>query len=360
MINVKQNGAAVLALLAIALIVFTGYFISTLSINQQRIQRVQKNVHALAKAKEALLGYALSQTPPGILPCPDQDGDGQADIGGTGCAVQRGFLPIQTLNLGPLRDTSGARLWYAVELAYTEAASGIALNASLRPSLRVNGSRIVAAVILAPGPVLGNQSRTNNNAREYLEEDNADADTTRYIVNKSDDNNDDLLALPISEFWSLMEKRVLRSAADALNAYRNTVNCGDYPFAANRSAPFDSQAALEIGTLPIGVALPSGSATGCPTAITLPLWLTTHWSGELHYALCGPSGSQCLTVTGDINRQGNALLISPGAAISTQIRPSSMLSEYFEAENNDSDFDFVYYTLGHHNATFNDTLYLFD
>ncbi len=354
----SQHGAAVLAILAMVIIVFTSAFITGVSLNKQQVIQKQVNAIKLGKAKDALLGYALSQSPPGLLPCSDTDGDGESDTAGGSCTAQLGFFPYKTLKLDALRDTSGSFLWYAPELSYTEVSGS--LNASSDSSLRFNTSVVVAAVILAPGSVVGSQVRTNNNVIQYLEGINSDGNTLTYEVNKSDTNNDEVLPILINDFWSTMERYVLRNAADALGAYRDTLGCDEYPWAAGTSAPYDSQASLEFGKLPIGTTIASGGAVGCPTALAVAPWFDPHWVDEIRYAFCGSSGSDCLTLNGDLNQTGNGLLLAPGYSLAGQMRPSATLSDYFEDDNNDADLNFFYRAQRNHDDVFNDTIHLFD
>ncbi len=83
-------------------------------------RKKQQTTDALAKAKEALIGYAAGVNlaagfRPGDLPCPDIINDGVAGgscSNGGGTTLRR--LPWKTLGLPDLRDGDGERLWYAV------------------------------------------------------------------------------------------------------------------------------------------------------------------------------------------------------------------------------------------------------
>lgn len=357
MMQNNQKGAAVLAILAMVIIIFTASFIAGISLNKQNTIRKQANAIKLSKAKDALLGFAVSQSPPGLLPCPDTNGDGESNTSGSSCTTQLGFFPYKTLKLDELRDSSGAFFWYAPNLSYTESTSS--LNSSVSTSLRFNTSIAIAAAIIAPGPIVVGQTRTNNNASEYLEGENADGDTSTYATNKSETNNDEVLPIYINEFWGIVEKRVLHTVGDALDSYKDTTNCDEYPWAADSSTPYNSESNLELGNLPSGAATASGGAAGCPTSLPLPTWFDPHWVGEIRYAFCGSSGSDCLSISGDLNQSGNALLLAPGHPLSGQTRPSTVMSNYFEDDNSDTDSDFVYRAQRNHDNAFNDTLYLF-
>ncbi len=355
----RARGAALLALLAMVMIVVSVSFVASVSLNKQRTEKSSRNLSQLHAAKEALLGYALRQSAPGLLPCPDANGDGFANPGGSSCSRQLGYLPYKTLQLDDLRDGSGAKLWYAVELSYAVETPGTELNPSLASSLRLNTSEVVAAVVLAPGPPIGNQQRTNNNADRYLEGVNANGTTTTYALAKDETNNDELLGIDAGEFWTTIERYVLYSLGQRLIAYRDTPNCDEYPWAAQNTAPYNSDAGREAGQLPSGNAIPFNGAAGCPGTIGAPAWYTTHWVNEIHYVFCGPSGSDCLDISGDVNQTANALLVSSGALLAGQSRPSAALSNYFETDNNDSDQQFTYRNPRNHSETFNDVVYIF-
>lgn len=112
---------------------------------------------ALAEAKTALLGYALSHRDPlgrPYLPCPDRPtgpgaGDGREDRLPDGrCAGAQGTLPWLTLGL-PAVDAWGNRYTYAVAPDYADAQAGIVAHPPPAASLRV----CVGAA--APGDAVG-------------------------------------------------------------------------------------------------------------------------------------------------------------------------------------------------------------
>jgi len=158
--------------------------------NNAALKRDRISDEALARAREALIGYATGRpvdnvVGPGYLPCPDLDDDGWAEStcgsqsGDIGQAERLGRLPWKTLGVGDLRDGYGERLWYAVSSKY----KGL-LNCTLTPdcldmspdaalgtiTVRDPGGEIVhdgrsanlyapgsggaAAVVIAPGPAL--------------------------------------------------------------------------------------------------------------------------------------------------------------------------------------------------------------
>lgn len=129
-----QHGAALLlslVMLGLLITLFVAVLVNDLVRDNTRRQQTSD---ALARAKEALIGFAVSVNlapvpdctgapncvRPGDLPCPDIDDDGSADApcgsadGSTGQNRRLGRLPWRTLGLPDLRDGDGERLWYAV------------------------------------------------------------------------------------------------------------------------------------------------------------------------------------------------------------------------------------------------------
>ncbi len=359
----SNQGAALLAILAMVIIVTTTSFVAGISLNKQRIQNNLNNSKLLASAKTQLLGYALTQIPPGLLPCPDIDNDGFSDLAGLDCASQRGFLPYKTLNMKTNRDNESGILWYGVEANYTRINAGVDLNSSLPTALRVDGQDEVAAVVIASREALVGQNRdespniVNFNVANYLEGINADADTSTYTAIPGDATNDITLSITHSEFWNTVEKQVLSIIDDRIRDYANTANCNEVPWASSDiAAPYDSTINQETGRIPYGLASAFGGAIGCPTTLNLPAWVEDNWASEIHYAFCGPSGADCISIIGDLNQTSNAIIIAPGNQLLGQVRPSNLLSDYFEGDNAIIDFQYEFQRDVNHGSLFNDQL----
>ena len=93
---------------------------------QLALDNDQKTTDALARAKEALIGYAIRRGDPlaagprpGEFPCPDTKlptdinyGTENGTCGGAGVALGR--LPWRTLGIPEPKDANGETLWYAV------------------------------------------------------------------------------------------------------------------------------------------------------------------------------------------------------------------------------------------------------
>ncbi len=349
----RDRGFALLALIGVLIVALTVAIVVRLSVNDLVTARVLKNNDALARAGEALQGFALQTLPPGTLPCPDVDGDGIGDSALGGCQAQRGLLPVRSLNIDQLTDASGAPLWYAVELAYVGNAAA-PRNPSRGTLLTVDG-RASAAVIIAPGPPIDGQGRSPLNVTDFLEGVNADADQASYQTLVADSGNDQLHVIETGGFWTHMARRTLAEAAGLLEDYRTS--CGEYPWAAPFGGPYNSSASQQIGALPLTTALPFNWGAACPfgTAPTPPAWLATHWDDQFLYRMCTAAQGSCLTVTGDSAGSGSAVLLSPGVPLSGQVRPSSMLNNYFEGDNTAAPDDtFAGLNIINHTASYND------
>jgi len=206
----RQSGVAFLLLIVVLVLSTATLMITQISRNQQTIARSTNTVDAMRLSRDALLGYALSQSVPGVLPCPDADGDGDSDVIGSGCSAVAAWLPFRTLGLDDIRDSSGAKLWYAVDPNYTH---GVApFNSSSVSNLHAN-NEIAAFVLLAPNVSLDGQVRApgSTNRGRYFEDLNGDSDPYVYRQNLSEENNDQLLSYTTKQFWTLIENSVVLS-----------------------------------------------------------------------------------------------------------------------------------------------------
>lgn len=123
----KQQGIALLVIVTLLATAAAAVTVTALNRSSQNVHIARDKITAaaLAQAKEALIGYAVSvdlsssTRRPGDLPCPDTNNDGITETScgsGAGSYQERrlGRLPWKTLGLPDLRDGNGERLWYAV------------------------------------------------------------------------------------------------------------------------------------------------------------------------------------------------------------------------------------------------------
>jgi type II secretory pathway pseudopilin PulG len=123
----NQQGVALIILLALLGIVAIAVLLTIVRGSAEAVEREKRTTEALAKAREALIAYAVSVQPdtsakrPGDLPCPDLDNDGDTTLPEATCntPTQRiGRLPWKKLGIGDLRDGNGERLWYALSTKF--------------------------------------------------------------------------------------------------------------------------------------------------------------------------------------------------------------------------------------------------
>lgn len=164
---IKQRGAAVLLLLALLGIVLPVMLAASHRLPRPEEASRQRSLAALRTAREALIAravkgrrdmFAPGNEPdyrPGSLPCPDVDDDGSAD--GSHCFGYLGRLPYKTLEIDDLRDGAGERLWYALSPNFRPAYYPLR-DTRAQLQLQLDGEQY-AALLLAPGQVIGTQSR---------------------------------------------------------------------------------------------------------------------------------------------------------------------------------------------------------
>ena len=195
----KQQGAALMLMLTILVIGTVTLLVNSLHHIGVQIKLDLKTTDAMAKAKEALIGDAVSQTPitsAGYLRLPDLgfkiglvpvEGSAAPDFSGNSKDYSViGKLPWKTLGLEPLRDGQGECLWYVVSGHFKNTPATDALNWDTPGQINLldgNGNVIannLAALVVAPGLVIDGQNRAqsepmyaqcggNYDARNYLD-----------------------------------------------------------------------------------------------------------------------------------------------------------------------------------------------
>lgn len=366
--RLQQRGYALLLMLVLVTMGILFTVVSQVSLVGMKWARAGSSNVALQQAKEALIGYATTyrDTHPGevfgYLPCPDADGDGNAETANnsTNCAsttqVVIGLLPYQTLGLSDLRDANSECLWYAVSPGYKASMSKVEpMNWDSRGQIKIldsDGTPTVLAdptydpgpppkgieggaiaVIIAAGPPLLNNTagRGNNtdktcghsgkpNWRAFLESVSFDASgnsgfdasgnstATPLIVAKgtidSVSNNDQIAWITPKDIFESVRKR---KDQGGLNTLMTTV-------ATAMTAKINTD--LVIGSVPVS-ALPSvGFATiSGPTPYAgyvgmLPSLTVSsdpnnilntfldNWNEQQRYVVCNNLCGYCLNVSG--------------------------------------------------------------
>lgn len=357
-------------LVAAALVGFVYYAIDPQSI---ALRRTKETVDVLAKAKDALIGYAASSaTLPGQLPCPDMNNDGVAeplDVNGNCLTVSGipqpviGRLPWKTLGIEDIRDSAGERLWYAPSLIFTRAlftfsCTGTCLDSDTKGALTVSQDKAAAvitneavAVIFAPGAVIPGQLRdlaNENNSANYVDTwdgvNNASAAGPFISAQASSTFNDRLFIVTTAQLWTVVEQRIARDMLKLLSQYRASSPTNYYPWA-SPTFDDDSVSGMRRGMAPMEDALPD---TWGSLGIIVPAYIIgtkAKWGRLVYYAVaeCATQGAPlppgCSTLTVD-GVSKDLVLITPGPADAS--RPSTTLSDYFkDLENTNNDDQFV-------------------
>lgn len=291
----SQKGAALMMLITVLVLGTLTTLVVTLNVNSEIAEREIKTARALAKAKEALIAYAVSvilptvpsattTVRPGDLPCPASDNSGIAAAncgdaaGSTGQSLRLGRLPWMTLGVPDLRDGHGEQLWYAVSNNFKEntrtvctnpdqsgclnsdsrgtitvrKSSGLIVNNGANPDVFVP-SGVIAVVIAPGGPLLREgasslQDRSGAGVSDpinYLDvgngEDNAafiDSSATDGFINGPvldvNENiivNDKLISITYADLLPRLEERVAGEVLKCMKDYA-LANNGRYPWAA--------------------------------------------------------------------------------------------------------------------------------
>jgi len=338
----RQDGAAALLLMLIVVMMGAAYFLTvSVSIARQRIENDKSTAQALAQAKNALIGFAITygDTHPGnvegYLPCPDLSGTAIGGEGGAegNCGAENvsmlGRLPWKTLGLPPLKDGYGECLWYAVSGTYkynpktdlmnwdnnglfqVVASDGVSLLAGSAPDNQA------VAVIFAPEAAMGSQShasapgtsscRGNYIASNYLDSDpvhginNAAVSpvanaVSRFVagpvehISGKEIVNDRVIFITRSDLFNAVKRR---------NDFAAFVNALLIEAISNLSA-LPAPAAINFSTTPVtetsGGTLVGSIAIGrVPGVAVAGNYALENWQDNLLYARC-TSGFACLTV----------------------------------------------------------------
>jgi hypothetical protein len=383
----KSSGIALLVMLAFILVAFTTIAISRLSGNSGELKSRAKTTQALVQSRDAIMAFTLAPAnpanPPGILPCPDTDGDGISNPippSAAACTNRRGLVPFVTLGIAQPFDGNGAPIWYVVATQYSGTVATPHNSSSASAStLRLN-TIPEAFIVLAPNIPFAGQVRPGllpyrnplfNTVTQYLELENANSILDDiYTDLQNPTQNDQVLAMTVGDFWTSVEGRVLREVGALLRDYRASCNAYPWPapyasFGTNNSDTAPLAIRVYEGRVPLGTASPN--VWGAPCAPTLPAgWILTHWGDSLYYAICrqaapaNPPTASCLQLGGLIVAE--AILIAPGIPFpltQDRLTPTVVISDYFENQNA-SVVDNVFTQLkpSSHTVNFNDLIYV--
>lgn len=202
----SQTGMVLIAVLLTIVLGGVGLMLASgAPTTQARIRAQARSTAALAQARTALLGYAISyaeQHPGqgyGYLPCPDTANTGSAPIGACH-ARDHGALarfPYRTLGLPDLRDGWGDCLWFAVAGSVKNNPKAMVLNWDSPGQFEIldsAGHHLVSlaeraiAVLIAPGPPRSSQTRLATDTRRCPGSDSAAADLPAFLDPPYPDN----------------------------------------------------------------------------------------------------------------------------------------------------------------------------
>ncbi len=289
-----QRGAVLMIMLVIVVLGAATYLVSSLSTTALKNARQEKTAAALAQAKDALIGYAISYGDThagevhGYLPCPDVDAGNGEGSSNPPCGSKNissiGRLPWRTLGLSTLRDGDGECLWYAVSGTYKNNPKTDLMNWDTNGKLQAfssDGALITSsdnqavAVIFAPGATQSGQNRSGTSApvcggnytvTNYLDNDtahsinNSDIATGKFIQphEHRDINgnvilsiNDKMLFITRQDIWNAVQKRtdfqsnlqlLTRRVAECLADYGRHNSNPNNPD--NKSLPWPASLAL--------------------------------------------------------------------------------------------------------------------
>lgn len=379
----RQRGVVFIVMMVIMIIGVAAFLVSSLSSTAFRTKRDEVTANALAQAKEALIGRAVSDsTMPGRLPCPEDTSligtpnEGQALGFCTLPAIGR--LPWKSLGLGDLRDGNGDKLWYVLSAGFRNSP----LNSDTPAQLTVDGvPNKAAAIIFSAGLPINGQSRpvptssTPPDITQYLELSNSAGGNTFVSTGPTGTFNDKLLFISHDDLFRIVEKRVAKEVGNALNEYYCGVGYvnpagGCSGAAGNRYYPlpaaFSDSSCLGNGPIPTncnsGISnrgrIPANPATAWDSLSILHgtnsnNWFRTNaWREVIFYAVATActdgttncSGAGYLTLNNPVGTtlsNQKVVVIATGSALATttpaQARTNSTLktnlNNYLEDEN---------------------------
>ncbi len=182
-IRKKQQGLALLILVAMLAGAVATFGVKALNHSNDQTARDKITQAALAYAKDALIGYAITYGDThqaqvhGYLPCPDQangNPEGSAEPAcGSQDVSQLGRLPWRTLDIGVLRGADSECLWYAVSGNYKNNPKTGLMNWDTNGQFRIYDSdgtlltpadNQAVAVIFSPGMASSGQNRSGSAA----------------------------------------------------------------------------------------------------------------------------------------------------------------------------------------------------
>lgn len=291
-----QRGVALMALLAVAVMVFAYVLTSRLNAASRFVGVDREhNAKVLSQAKQALIGWmainAATDNNPGRLPCPEAvNAIGTSSEGisaplvtpSTPNCATVGRLPWRTLGLDKLVDAASEPLWYAVSPGWALQLSTtlLSINSDSLGAMTIDGQlppSEVVALVIAPGPAMnvaaagGCTARTQTRATpapamdplDYLECFNA-ATPAFSTTGPATSFNDQVVRVTVADLMPALEAAIadraqreiapaLRNAAftltsDSPRRWESSTNPPIYPYAVPFADPTASNYRGQSGT----------------------------------------------------------------------------------------------------------------
>lgn len=233
----RQSGVVLLLLFFVLFTAGASIMLSALSNNAVSARRNEATREAMSEVKEAIIGFAVlygenygpGGAGPGHLFCPDISNDGQEN---SPCGANAlGRLPQSitptigpTVYLGDYNAGSDQQFWFAVADEFRGSIAGIA-NAASVGSLTVDGQNGIAAILFAPGEIVGAQVRPDLAVAQYLEDSNTAGPD--YVTFAAGDFNDSLLTITVDELMAPVTARIAETIRTEIDNF-HVVN-GNYP-----------------------------------------------------------------------------------------------------------------------------------
>ena len=327
---VRQRGQTLILVLLLLSVAVGAALFSYYRSNKIALDYDRKTTEALAQAKAALVGYAVSRgditgsARPGEFPCPDTKAPADVNYGyqdGSCTAGRLGRIPWKTLGIPEPKDASGETLWYVVADRFrptstqnlnSDTLGSITVYAADGSTLLANATnqnpQAAAVVLFAPGPALGSQIRDATSAAcattgtsiprsqcaaNYLDTSAGRNNATTngpFIAGASSDNyNDRVLYITTAEFIPNVEQRVARELKAALQTYYNAN--AHYPFAAAyNDTSGDCKKNVRRGRVPVF----AGNCNAMSSwSNSLPDWFKNNrWWQVMYYAVSPDYGKK--------------------------------------------------------------------
>ena len=236
----RQQGAALLLIIMVLFVSISTMIFATANNQTLSIQQNLETRNELYLAKEMLLAYAMqypdisgSSNGPGRLPCPDIDNDTN-HYPETSCsttvATFQGRLPQKldpslegTLIFSNEYADIDQQFWYAVDPNFhTSTSNTVNSNSPGSGAFSLDGSGDIVAVLIAPGEMVGSQTRNSSATDDsnYLEGGNQNGTTyvSRYAADP-DNFNDQIVTITHSELMTAAVNRVIQEVKIGLDKY---------------------------------------------------------------------------------------------------------------------------------------------